>query len=1033
MNIKILPSFLLVIFLFVIKLQGQTFNLPGPEVYQYNLESFTKAKISNLDLSKQQNPNHLEHPEFNIIPFNFNQNIEVVEILEKRTATSREFIDVQNPSQFYIQQFLFPAHVFKNGFWQTLDHRLTKSTDFIYVSENHYDLKSINLLKGFTTIGDADQTIKFNKWTLQLVKDGQIMKELNANWSNYSIGEEGAYIFNIFSGVDAEIQFNLNGSVTTNFIINAWKFGDIDYLYFEDNMSLPAKTHWNHPNNELTISDLIAYNNNEPLLKIDQAIAYPLNIDSKEETIPLNFMLNDNKLSVIVESAYILKHIDQGHKVIIDPVVTGTNTLAQASILGSMYNALCNFNNYCDYDVTVNFPANATITGTFVDFSYQASGSCWLMDGAMRFLTGTCLSPAQTNYFWFCNNIGGGTCNGTNLDIFDHISNCLPPPSCSSQDITFTLQFFRTCEGVSGCDNSCIGAFSPFSVTVIGNTIEFDDALTSNITASATTICIGESIEVSTEGMYGVPSYNYNWSFQSDGSNPIATTNTANITFSTLGNHYLYVLISDQCNVVIKDSILITVTPLIVPTFNIPSIICFNDDVPLPTTSNNGITGTWSPNIINSGSLGTTTYTFQPDASFNCTDIYTIDILVIPTPSIDLGPDIVLCFGETVILNPQINNMDIIWSTGATSSTISVSTTGTYYVTASTASGCFTSDTIHVEILDKIQSTEQYLVCRESLPFIWYGQSINTEGSAIASQIFTSYTGCDSTVYLDLTISPLAPEVKVYERGCLSHTFEGITYYQSTTLHDTLSSQIGCDSIYRTVYIIVEDNKAGIITELEEHCDPYTYNGITYYQDTLLTIEKYTNTVGCDSLIIKKDIKIQNFNLKLDADYKEIYEGELLKLVTTATEDYIITQWEPSYLFPHQFLFHQSIYPTETESYTVYGQSSYGCLDTAQVVVEVKPLDKTLFLPNAFSPNGDGLNDYFNPFLNITSGYSIADFSIYNRLGQRVFTNEGKLSHGWDGTYKGLPQAVGVYYYTISIKFIDGDILERAGEIHLIR
>lgn len=73
----------------------------------------------------------------------------------------------------------------------------------------------------------------------------------------------------------------------------------------------------------------------------------------------------------------------------------------------------------------------------------------------------------------------------------------------------------------------------------------------------------------------------------------------------------------------------------------------------------------------------------------------------------------------------------------------------------------------------------------------------------------------------------------------------------------------------------------------------------------------------------------------------------------------------------------------------------------------VNPCDKLLFIPNAFTPNGDGANDVFYVY---GQGVKITEFRIFNRWGNEVFYSDN-MTKGWDGTYKGKPQPLGVYAY----------------------
>jgi len=86
-------------------------------------------------------------------------------------------------------------------------------------------------------------------------------------------------------------------------------------------------------------------------------------------------------------------------------------------------------------------------------------------------------------------------------------------------------------------------------------------------------------------------------------------------------------------------------------------------------------------------------------------------------------------------------------------------------------------------------------------------------------------------------------------------------------------------------------------------------------------------------------------------------------------------------------------------------------------------------VPNAFTPNGDGKNDKV-----FVRGFGIAqmNFRIYNRWGQLVFES-GSPSYGWDGTYKGVLQPMDAYAYTLTVQYGDGTVVNKKGDITLIR
>ncbi|MBX7109745.1 MAG: gliding motility-associated C-terminal domain-containing protein [Chitinophagales bacterium] len=113
--------------------------------------------------------------------------------------------------------------------------------------------------------------------------------------------------------------------------------------------------------------------------------------------------------------------------------------------------------------------------------------------------------------------------------------------------------------------------------------------------------------------------------------------------------------------------------------------------------------------------------------------------------------------------------------------------------------------------------------------------------------------------------------------------------------------------------------------------------------------------------------------------------------------------------------------------YIVEVTDANGCKTIDSVFVESAP--NTLGIPNAFTPNGDGLNDVFQ-----VHNLNIATFSckIFNRWGQMIFYTSD-LNEGWNGEFKGVPEETGTYVYFITATFLDGTSETRRGNVTLIR
>lgn len=120
--------------------------------------------------------------------------------------------------------------------------------------------------------------------------------------------------------------------------------------------------------------------------------------------------------------------------------------------------------------------------------------------------------------------------------------------------------------------------------------------------------------------------------------------------------------------------------------------------------------------------------------------------------------------------------------------------------------------------------------------------------------------------------------------------------------------------------------------------------------------------------------------------------------------------WSPNSFIDNNKVQAPIVSPESDIRYTLTAISPFGCTSSDEVQVQVAD---ALFIPNAFSPNNDGINDtwgipFLDPFLN-------ADVRVFNRYGQLVFQTKGAVV-SWDGRYKGTPLPPGVYIYTIDLK-----------------
>ena len=119
--------------------------------------------------------------------------------------------------------------------------------------------------------------------------------------------------------------------------------------------------------------------------------------------------------------------------------------------------------------------------------------------------------------------------------------------------------------------------------------------------------------------------------------------------------------------------------------------------------------------------------------------------------------------------------------------------------------------------------------------------------------------------------------------------------------------------------------------------------------------------------------------------------------------------------------------PVVNTIYTLTGMDANGCINTDWMYVEVEYLP--LFIPTAFSPNGDDINE----ILYVRgAGITSLNLIVYDRWGTLIFQSQSR-DKGWDGTFNGKPAEAGVYTYQLSATRGNGDLVEMKGNVTLFR
>jgi gliding motility-associated-like protein len=126
---------------------------------------------------------------------------------------------------------------------------------------------------------------------------------------------------------------------------------------------------------------------------------------------------------------------------------------------------------------------------------------------------------------------------------------------------------------------------------------------------------------------------------------------------------------------------------------------------------------------------------------------------------------------------------------------------------------------------------------------------------------------------------------------------------------------------------------------------------------------------------------------------------------------------------------------TRKQVYTAIATNDGGCIAKDEVAVEPYCTADNVFIPNTFSPNGDGQNDVFFP--RGTGFTSIKSMLIFNRWGEVVFERKdfalNDASAGWNGSYKGKPLTPDVYVYVVEVVCANNEVFSLKGNVTLLR
>ncbi len=457
--------------------------------------------------------------------------------------------------------------------------------------------------------------------------------------------------------------------------------------------------------------------------------------------------------------------------------------------------------------------------------------------------------------------------------------------------------------------------------------------------------------------------------------------------------------------------------------------------------------------VVNPAQTTTYSCTITDLCAFSATESVVISVGL---TNADAGPNDTICFGQTASLNATGGN-SYLWSTGETSSTISVSpsSTTTYYVTVFSTCTAMDSVTVVVNPLPVAVASsnpstvifgETSTICATGgTSYFWTanpsdltltGQNTNAcpvvspGANTLYTVKVTDVNGCYDTDTVSLTVEAINPIIN----------FSGIPLAGCEPLSVTFtdhSTQVASNARYFWEF--------GNGTFSYEKNPEGNYDAPGVY-DVRLTITNPGNMKA--TVVLREYVTVypkptailstspQNSATIVDPVFRFYDEslGNPVQWLWDFGDGNIDTRQYTSHCYadrlPYYYYDFDLIQDTGTYLVTLGVITNHGCTDSTSKYIHIEPAHD-LYIPNAFSPNEDDKNNDFciNGFGVIEENYRLY---IYNRQGELVYSTN-KISGCWDGKYGGKPAETGIYAYIVEYMDVQHISHEAKGVIMLFR
>jgi gliding motility-associated-like protein len=527
----------------------------------------------------------------------------------------------------------------------------------------------------------------------------------------------------------------------------------------------------------------------------------------------------------------------------------------------------------------------------------------------------------------------------------------------------------------------------------------------------------------------------YLWNFNDPAAGPdsVSTSTTPTHTFTTPGIYTIRMVVNPNTPCADSTTATIRVFPGFFPDFQSNSPICrgnpvqFNDR----TRTNHGVVDRWrwdfgvNSSITDTSNLqnprfnypdtGTYTATLIVESSLGCVDTVKQTIRILDKPTLFVTNDTLMCSIDDLTLTASTNLTGVIgtysWSpnyniinANSPNPTISPDQTTTYFVSYIDNQGCRNRDSVLVRVVDTVslKTGNDTTICRtdsialslisDALTYQWTpAQSLNNPNikNPLASptaattiyQVIGNIGSCISRG--EITVKTVAyPAIRVSNDTSICFGTNAFPRASGGSIYQWLTTKYISDPNVSNPTIIQPDS------------------GVYHY------VVSVKDTFGCP-LPVFDSIKLTVIRIIADAGPRDtnIVANQILQLNATGSTNY---SWSPNRWLNNPTIANPKSKPEGNIEYVVTVSNDIGCQDTDSINVKFFNLSAGFYVPNAFSPNTDGLNDRIRPMA--LGLKSLERFSIFNRWGQLMFTTS-QIGAGWDGFYNGKKQEPGTYVW----------------------